>query len=187
MTSLQKLKNFLRNLEEKELYIYLSGFFAIFLIFMLLLAFWHSRRISYWNGQLNNLKKQRIETKQLLADHNQVELDRQKVNDILLTDTNFKIRRFYDDLISQLQLMPFKTKDPAEPVSTELEGGEKERVLTADFHDLTMKQVTDILSYIENNQRVYTKKITIDKVSKERPTLNITIDIATIEPSSQEK
>jgi hypothetical protein len=186
MSVLERLKNYIKNIEEKDMYIYLSAFFALFLTLMILLAWWHSRRISHWNTQLNTLKKQRLETKQLLTEHNQVELDRQKVNDILATDTSFKIRGFYDDLVNVLGLMPFKTKDPAEPQTTELESGEKERTLTADFNNLNMKQVTDILSYIENNPRVYTKKISIDKVAREKPTLNVTIDIATIEPSSQE-
>lgn len=186
MVFIDKIKEFIEGLEEREFYIYLSAFFLAFVLFMSLLIYWHKSRMNYWQTQLSELKKQKTITRRLLDENATVELDRKKVNDILTSgSTSFKIFDFYVNMVNQLDLANYKTKEPAEPQTIQLESGEKERTLAVDFHDLNMKQVTDILKYIEDNPRVYAKRLNIEK-SKDKPSVNISIEIATIEPQLQQ-
>ncbi len=186
MEALTKLKNFIKNLEDKEFYTYLFGFLGALAVVSGLLIYWHQRNVNYWYHQLNDLKKQRLETQKLLTEHQLFERDRLAVNEILSNDTGFKIVDYYNNLVSKLKLKPFQAKETlAEPTTEQLEDGAKERTLTVSFNNLTMQQVTEILAAIEDSPRVYAKKLIIDKVNKDKPKLNVTIEIATIELASQ--
>lgn len=186
MTFWEKIKNFITSLEEREFYLYSAAFVGILGICMALLIYWHYSSVTNWKNQLMTLKKQRLETKNLLQNYEQFKQDQAAVSDILATDTTFKILEYYNDLINTLKLRSFQAKEPSEPITENLEEGAKEKTITTAFNNLTMKQVTDILAAIESNPRVYAKKLTMDKISKDRPKLNVTLDIATIESPSAE-
>jgi hypothetical protein len=186
MEALDKLKNLIKNLEDKDFYPYLLGFLLALALLMGSLIYWHYKSSSYWHRQLNELKTQRQETKKLLSEHQAFEQNRLAVNEILSTNTGFKIVDYYNNLVNDLKLQQYKAKEqPAEPTTEQLEEGAKEITLTLKFNNITMQQVTEILAAIENNPRVYAKKVIIDKVNKDQPKLNVTIDIATIELASQ--
>lgn len=185
MTLFDNVKNTIRNLDEKEFYTYGGIAFGVIVVILGLLFYWQSSSIKNWNNKFKQLQKLRNETKQILSDKLLFEQERKTLNDKLQAEPDFKIRGYYDELINKLNLRPFVAKDPSEPTSESLEGGAKERTLTAQWTNITTKQLTDILSAIENNPRVFAKRLIIDKIANDTPKLNVTLDIATIEFSKE--
>lgn len=185
MALFDRIKNTIKNLDERDFYTYAGIGFGILLFILALLLYWQRSSINAWTSKLKQLQKQRTETKRLLSDKLQFEQERKTLNDKLQAEPDFKIRGYYDELVSKLNLRPFIGKDPSEPTTESLEGGAKERTLTAQFTNITTKQLTDILSAIENNPRVFAKRMVIDKIAKDTPKLNVTLDIATIEFSTE--
>lgn len=185
MPILDSIKNTLHNLDEREFYIYSGIGFGLLLLLLGILIYFQQSSLNGWVSKFKQLQKQREEIRQLLGDKLQFEQERKALNDKLQAEPDFKIRGYYDELIKQLHLDSYVAKEPSEPISESLEGGAKERTLTAQFTHVTTKQLTEILSAIENNPRVFAKRLIIDKIAQDRPTLNVTLDIATIEFSNE--
>lgn len=185
MTLFNNIKTAIRNLDEREFYTYTGIAFGAIIMLLALLFYWQSSSIKNWNNKFKQLQKHRNETNQILSDKLIFEQERKALNDKLQAEPDFKIRGYYDELINTLNLRSYVARDPVEPTSESLEGGAKERTLTAQLVNITTKQLTEILSAIENNPRVFAKRLIIDKIANELPKLNVTLDIATIEFSKE--
>lgn len=175
---------FISNFEKKDLIKYFSIYIMSAILTTCLIIYLSYENSNKWHKKMHDLIILKNESKELIEQYNDVEKEKHLVNEILVQNSGFKIKEYYDQLISEMSLERFKSKDPSEPVTEQLEGGAKERTLTAYFTNLTMEQVVNILAKIEENPLVYTKKINIEKITKEMPKLNVTIEISTIELSS---
>jgi len=184
MAWLDALKTFINNLEEKQFYLYLSGFFsAMALIFVLGIILFY-RDVAYYKKQLVLLNEQREEIQLLLQKNFRVEQQRTKINQLLSENENFKIGGFFEDLLTRLQLT--NNKESTRPLSADTVSGEyRESILEARLVNITMQQLCTLLDDMHTNRLVYTKEIEISKSKRIPRTIDVTLTIATLQRISE--
>jgi uncharacterized membrane protein YhiD involved in acid resistance len=174
------IKNFIQELDRKEFKRYMMIGFAIFCVLIGLLIFMQKRKISNLESKLRRINQQRDEVRSILQEHALINQQRAAVDAILAKDKNFKITQYFDNLVKELGLTRFMTKEPT-PDERDLNNGYDEIQLDATFKDMDMRQVTELLYKIEQNDRVYTKELALIKPPKSSK-LDVSITIATLQP-----
>ncbi len=114
--------------------------------------------------QIHQLNELREETRVIKENAQQVQTQRDAVNEILSKDPDFKIASYFDELLNSLQLTAKKGK--TETTRADREDNYQETELTAQIVDVNMKQVAELLHAIEQTRRIYIKKVDILKSKK---------------------
>ena len=186
MTVITKLKLFIKNLEAKELYLYIAGYFAIlFLLFGILIYIHVSKKHTYTDpqsGLFSILNKNRTETQKLLTRQKTIQKERDKVEEILSQNKAFNIKETYLDIINRPNLNLTQSQEPTSGKGQTI-AGKTEIILVAHLKDITMKQLTDLLSALGEIPQIYPKDLVIDRVDKMQR-INADLTIATLESST---
>jgi hypothetical protein len=181
MAVLDPIVDFIKQADEKELYTYLGVFAGVFLVLFGLLVYYHWSQVSWYQTQLRKLDKERSTTRTILQDTLLVKAQQQQVEDILTQDKDFIIGQAYKSIIQQSQLAS-REVNRSTPRTGESISGKTEVQISSILKGLTMKEVTDFLLAIAKVPQLYTKDITIKK-NAGRPTVDVDITVATLEPS----
>lgn len=182
MELLNRIKDFIRALEDRDLYIYIASYLAILMLLLMLLIYFHYSKVSSYNEQLKKIDTQRAQTKKILTDYKAVNLQAARVEDILAENKNFRIGEAYQGIINRLGLGSNQTEMPT-PAAGETVSGKTEVVLNTHLNGITMKQLTDLLSEIANVNQMYPKDLVIKKTPNSQ-TVDVDLTIATLEPST---
>ncbi len=178
--NLTSIRNIIQDLDKKEFQRYLMIFFGIFYALIALLLYFQKRQMWNLEAKLKRVNQQRDEVRSILQEHALINQQRAAVDAILAKDKNFKLPQYFDLLTKHLGLFGYMSKEPV--VSEhDLNNGYDEVQLDSAFKDLDIKQVTDLLYKIEQNDRVYTKEIALAK-SPKAPKLDVSLVIATLQP-----
>lgn len=182
MEALNKLRHTLKTADTRELLIYAGSFIALVSMILGLLFYVHVKRINYYTQQLNTLDRQRKETRNLLARYKIVNQRQAEVETILNTDATFRIEPLYATILQKLGLT---LNQPEAPTSDngETVKGKTERILKSHLTNMSMKQLTDLLSAIADIPQLYPQDLEITKIPNTQA-VNVDLTIATLQPTS---
>ena len=178
----KKIIFFIINLNEKEKKQYISLTLAIVFIILSIGTYTYYSKSSMIKKQTSKVNSVRQEAKVLLEKNNIVKKQKATVDTILAKEKNFKIKRCFDDIVKNLDLAHLMTKEP-EIIETDLKEGYTEIILTAHIARSNTKQLTELLSKIEQKNRIYIKKLDITK-NKNNNSISFIIVIATLQAHS---
>lgn len=182
MKIFNKIFDFFNKFSEKKF----IQFIIIFLVFITTLC---GIIIYKYYSNTNNLVKQiksinnlRIEAKDLLERNLAIKNQQEKVDEILTKDKNFKIINYFETLTKELRLNNYINEKSKQISISDVESKQNysEIRLNVKIQNINMKQLTDLLEKIENNERVFIKKLEINK-SEKLPTIDADLTIATLE------
>lgn len=184
MEAIDKIRNFIENLETKDFYKYLAIALSVIIVIIGILIFNFYRKIHNLNERIALINDQRIVAQRILTQDEQVKKQRIAVNAILAQDPDFIIGNYFNKILTKLGLID-KQKSSIEVSHIEHGDGYKETILKAKLTDMNMKQLCDLLSEIEKTERVYPKELEI--VKGKNKTIDVNLAIATLEPKEKQK
>jgi len=174
--------NFVQELDRREFYRYLAVTGGIFLCVLGIIFFFQRRQIQDLDRRLKNVNKQRQAVRKILQEHALAEEQRQAVDSILERDRTFRIKEFFQLAVKNLGLTRAMGKEPV-VIDNDLGNGYTETQLESNFRNLDMKQVSDLLNRIEQNNRLYTKELTLSKARRTQK-VDANLVIATLQPKT---
>ncbi len=183
MKILKSLSEFLDSLDLKDFYKYIGIALGITLLLVSFIVYRFYSNVGYYKKQIQQINEQRQEIQELLGKAALTKGKKQEVNAMLEADPNFKISAYFNEVLTQLQL-----KQDSEAEMTTQERGEQdyeEKILTANFSNMNMKKLSELLNDIEQNKRVYTKELKMQKSNKRPPSLKVELSIATLQPRTE--
>ena len=102
---------------------------------------------------------------------------------MLAEDPEFKLAEYLETVLSSVNLS--ERKDISQPPrAIDIDDKYTENILEFTLNDINMKQLVEFLVAIENNRRVYTKKLEITKSKTTPNSLEVHITIATLFPKA---
>jgi hypothetical protein len=182
MAVLTRVKEFIRGLDERDVYLYMGGTLAFLLLLLGIQIYFHYSRVSRHAENLTKLDTQRTQTRKILANQKSVSLQQARAEEILEENKNFRIGEAYQSIISKLGLA---SNQPDQPIPREGEtvSGKKEVLLDSHLSNISMKQLTDLLSAIANVNQMYPKSLVIKKVPN-AAAVDVDLTVATLEPAA---
>ncbi len=181
MKALERIQNYIANLDQKNLYKLIAITIGSLIIVVGLLVFRYYRRVNYLVGEINTINEQRELVKRIMIQADRVKKQRAEVDTMIAEDEGFKIGGYFNSILSKLHLIDRKTVD--ETAYIDHEGKYRESILKAKLIDMTMKDVCELLNELDQKKRIYTKELELVAVTKTaRPTLEVSLTIGTLEP-----
>lgn len=182
MMGLIRIRNFIKNFDEREAYKYIGATLGVIMLLLALILWNYYSGIQRLQMRLKSINRQREETRAILEKNEQVRQQQIHVDEVLERDKNFKIKEYFMAVVQQLGLTQLISKD-ADITSNELVAGYTEIKLDVSFSNLNMRQLIELLYNIEQNERVYTKDLKITK-SLRAPVIDVSLVIATFEATA---
>lgn len=180
MELLNKIRNYIIQIEENQFKKYLMGACGAIVLLLLGLMYLHYSRMTYWRKQINTINGYREIVKTIVDKDELVLRQRTEVNTILSENPDFKIDGYFTELLARLGL----ERNKKETSITYADRGDteyREVLLNAKFDAMNMRQLTELLNQIEQNNMVYTKELDISKSKKIPNTIDVTLTIATLQ------
>ncbi len=184
MALLTRIREFIKGLDERDLYLYMGGFFGAFLLLFGLIVYFHYSRISRYTADLKRLDTQRTQTRKILTNYKTVNLQQARVEEILAENKNFRIGEAYQSIVNKVRLGTHQQDQPT-PTTGETVSGKTEVLLHTHLDRISMKQLTDLLSEIANVTQMYPKELVIKKTPNAQA-VDVDLTIATLEPAAAE-
>lgn len=183
MTVIEKIRLFIEAIETRDFYKYISFFFFVVLLIAGGIEFQYYRKIKYWKGRINTINELREDDVRVIRERaQQVKKQRAEVDAILEEDEDFKIGGYFKSLLGRLQLIDKEIAE--ETVQIDREDNYRESELNAKFEGMNMKQLAELLQEIEQNKRIFNKKLEITRSKKNPGTIDVQISIATLLPKT---
>lgn len=184
MEYFDKLKAKLDTIDEKQLYSYILGLLGILVLLTLLVMFYYFRSARSIKRQLKELNGIRsTQVKQILTKAERIQKQKEKLDSMLAEDSDFKLTYYLETVLSKLNLSERKDISQA-PLNIDLDDKYAENILEFTLNDINMKQLVEFLAGVEENRRVYTKKLEITKSKTTPNSLEVHITIATLFPKT---
>ncbi len=179
MNILHQIKDFLDNLDTKDFFKYIGIVLAVIVLLEIFIVYRFYSNVNSYKKQIQALNIQREEIGDLLEKAALIKEQKQEVNAILEADPNFKIEGYF---IKVLEILGLSNKQVSTSVTTQERGEQNynESILTAKFTDINMKELSELLNIFEQNKRIYTKSLEIQKSRKSPRTLEVQLTIATL-------
>ncbi len=178
MGILERIRNYIVGLDEKQLYRYIVVFFGILLFLAGALVFYRYRKVSSLQEQIRGVNKIRREVQGILSKADYVQKQLQEIDTLLAEDKNFKISEYFENTIKKLKLTDkFKSMAPPrrEPQDEYIKS-----ILEVNFDGMDMKQLAELLKEFEENRRIFVEKLEILRSKKARSKLEVNMTIGTL-------
>lgn len=180
---LHRFKNFLDELDPKQLITYLALTIGTVLLLLCMFVYLgYSRRVALLE-ELSSLNRNRMRARELLNKQQQVMLKKNEVDVVLNQDRLFYIKDFFDQVVTELGLTKNVSKEADVGKQVDLKNNYSETKLDASFANLSTQQLVDLFLRLEKNKRIYIKEIDITKTPQSKA-INVTLTIATLQPSA---
>ena len=181
---LTKIQERLGDFDNKKQTQITIGLLVLTLLAIGFFAYRFNKTANRLSTKMASINKARKETRDLLADEKIVQEQKMRVEEILEQGKNFVLEKYFqEDLLEKLGLTKNLDKSPAISKNA-LEGvriSEYEEIqLSALLKGLNMRQITELLSMIEQSPRVYTKSIEINRSQETNPVVDLQITIGTL-------
>lgn len=176
-------KNYLDTLDVKEFKKYALIALACIVALLSFLIFSYYRSAAHLKTQISAINKKRKDVQGMLERYERVKKQQIEVNTILAKDKSFKIAQYFENLLTKLGIGSNKAQEP-ETLPKDVLDGYTEWTLYANLVNLNTKKLSELLYAIEQEERIYTKELEIEK-SKKSQTINVKITIATLEQKQE--
>jgi len=183
MALLSSVQNFVKNLDEQELIKYFVAFGLGLLSLITLILYLNFSGFNKYKTKLQEINKERLQTKRILTDYKLVNLQKQKIEEILSSDKSFFIEQQYNNILKKLGLTNYQSETPTKS-DGQIISGKIERILTVHLDAITMQQLVELLTQIAEIERLYPKELIIKKVPNSQK-IDIDLMIATLENTSE--
>lgn len=181
MELLEKVKSYIETLERRNFYLHLGILTGSILLVTIVIMFRHHTQVTYLKKQIDDINDLReTDVRGILTKAKKVQQQRAEVDAMLAEDEDFKIGGYFKDLLTELNL----TNKEEQEKTSQIDRADnyRESILTAKFVDMSMQELTLLLSKIEQKKRIYSKELEIKKSKKTPKTLEVSITIATLQP-----
>jgi len=182
MEFIDSIKQYIEQLDRQEFKRYILILFGILILLVSGIVFLYYRNLRTIRNRIAYINKQRIETRQLIERYDRVKKQQAEVNSLLEKQKDFKISQYFEQLLSRLNIAQNKTQE--ETVPEDVLDGYTEWTLYATLSNLNTKKLSELLYAIEQEERIYTKELEIERSSQGKA-INIKLTIATLEPKTE--
>jgi len=184
MELLNKIRDFIQDLEEKEFYKYLIIVFICLFLVISFIVFRYYRKINYLKGRIEEVNNIRVDDVQvILSRADVVKKEREEVNVILAKEEDFKIGGYFDNLLKKLGLSGYFKDKTVSP--KEISDQYRESELSARLSGMNTKQLCELLEELEKKKRIYTKVLEIKKSKRKPKGIDVSLTIATLQPKAE--
>ena len=183
MVIVDKIKTFFEKTDTKTFYYYLIGYGGGCVLLLALYIYYFYSTTGQLQQKIRSLNRQRADKVRIILEEAQaVEQQRASVEAILSQNPDFKIAGYFKDLLISLNLKNKEIQDAESTTPTEREDNYREAELNATFEDMSMKELTELLQALEQNPRISTKGLEINKSKKKPKAIDVQITITTLLP-----
>jgi len=174
---LERVRDRIAMLEEKALYRYSTIFLGGIILLLGLLLFYHYRSISSLQKKIADINRmRRRDVQAILSKADYISKQQQDIDALLAEDKNFKIVGYFKEVLDKLKLAEKKVIETPSQIEQEQY---RESILDVSFDDMDMKQVTELLKELEENRRIFIKKLDILRSKKVPNKLEVNMTIGT--------
>lgn len=182
MTIIDTINQWLDSLDTKVFYRYVAAIIGCIIFLILCIVYYYYSSSGYYKRQIKLINRQRQEVQSLLEKAALIDQQKQEVLSIIEQDPDFKIKQYFEQVLTQLNLtnksdLTNITERPNEPYT--------EKILAARFTEVTMKEVVELLDTLDKNKRIYIKDLEIERSKKNNRRIDARISIATFETRSE--
>ncbi len=181
MNYIEKLRASVEGLEEKNFFMYLLIALGGLVILVLLLMFYYYQACSSAKRKIatvNKLRSQQV--KAILAKDASIKTQKEKLDTMLTEDPSFKLAQYVTSVLAQTGMS--ERFDLGQQRNVELDDRYDENILEITLNDIDMKQLTEFISAVDTNKRVYVKKLEIAKSKTAANKLSVNVVFATLFP-----
>lgn len=178
----KKLIEFIKGLEERDIYKYIILALSIVMLTLGLLIYVNYSKVNKYKREFQEIDKERKRAKKILTDHKIFTQQQAKIEQMLAQDKNFLIKNKYNEIIKSLGLSGYQHEEP-KPEAGATVSGKTEIILSPYLSGINMKQLTTLLSAIADVPQIYPKELTIKKTPNAQ-TVDVTLKIGTLEPEA---
>lgn len=183
MNILESLSEFLDSLDVRDFYKYIGITLGTLLLCVSFIVYRFYSNVGYYKKQIHAINMQREEIQDLLEKAALIKAQKQEVNAMLEKEPNFKIVAYFNDVLTQLQLTNKQVSRTETSLQERGEQDYNEKILTAKFTDMNMRELSELLNVLDQNKRIYTKELEMQKSNKK--TLKVGLTIATLQPRAK--
>lgn len=177
MVILESVRTYITNLDQKSWYKHLAIGFGIYLAVLGGILYYYYSSINSITEETETLNTERKRARKVLTQAVRVQKQRAEVNALIEEEPNFKIKRYLQDVITQIGIANNMTI--GNDVTTDRDDF-RETIVSYQFTGINMRQLTELLDDIEQNQRLFTKELEITKSKKIPNTIDVSITVATM-------
>ena len=184
MGVLDKIRDYITGLEERELYRYVVIGLGTVIFALSLLLFYHYRTVHTLRSRIRRINIMREDdVQEILSKAEYIQKQSQEIDTLLAEDKNFKIVGYFKDVLEKLNLTDKLNsagrKEIGTPSQIERQDQYRESILDVAFDTMDMKQITELLQELGNNRRIFVKKIEIIRSKKYLGKLEVNMTIGT--------
>ncbi len=181
MNIIEKFQHLIDNVDDRTFYLSLTGLLTFIILCVAGIIFYYYSAVGSLYEQIDHINEQRVQAKRILTMYKQVEKHRLEVDTLLTEDTGFKISGYFNAILGQLGLAD---KKGGLSTTSHIDHGKySEAILKAPLTDINMRQLCELLEKLESNKRIYVKELEIAKSKKKNKVLDVTLTIASLEPT----
>lgn len=125
MELLDKIRDFIRGLEDRDVYKYFAAFFASIIVLLSFAIYFHYSRVSRYTTDLKALETLRNQTKRILSDYKAVSAQKEKVEEVLAQNKSFRVGEAFQSILEKTNLIMHQT-DQTAPTAGETISGKTE-------------------------------------------------------------
>jgi len=178
MIYLESVKDYIQGCSYKEIVRIQLAYIFLYILLMGFLIFRHFSALQDAQQKMKILNKARNEIQFILTEFEYIKNKTEQVDLLLTKDKNFYIQKYYQETMQDLDII----KQSASGLASNIwPNGYTEESLQINLSEITMKQLSDFLQAIQENQRVFVKNLEIVKSSVEKK-INANLAIATLKP-----
>lgn len=163
MIYLQKIKDSFLKLDTKDFYTRLIAFFVVLLCMHAGIIFYYFKATHAYKKEAQELYKKEAITQDLLIRLKKVHEQKEKIDEILNKEKNFKIKNFFEDIIQRLHLVS-RQKGEVKLTEEDVLGKQYTQVtLQVQFQQINTQMLCEFLQALKEKERIYIKEVIITK------------------------
>lgn len=173
MKLIHSFLSFVKHLDRQEFIKYASGYALGVLLIVGGTIVWRYLIVSSLDERFETLAETRQRVQSLMTKNDKLKKEQKRLDEIIKGD--FSLAEAFTNILSSLGLratkeVPTKTT----PINSKYD----KRSVTADIAELDMKQITQLIQIIDQNDRIIIEELTITR--KSSMSLDISITVATL-------
>lgn len=180
MKFLEPVQAFINKIDLKTFYTYLIGYGAACTVLCIVGIIYYYTSISALQKKIKNIDSYREDVHEILEKYAMIKQQQTVVEETLAKDPNFKIAETFVKFLAELHLTD---KEYGREISiTDLEENYRKIELSSKFEGMTMQELTLLLEKIEQNARIATNRLEINKSKKNPKAIDVGLTISTLLP-----
>lgn len=167
-------------MEQKRVYQYIAGILVTISVLALVILYIRSSYVDKALNRLSDINEQREQIKRIITNAEKIKKQRAQVNAMLAKDESFKISSYLLTVLQKLHLSEKTTIGGHSQVDRE--NGYRESMRKIELVGMNMKELSELLNELEQNERIYIKELEIVRSSRTPQTIDVMLSVATLEP-----